>query len=273
MIPYILTNESLTVIINGKSLTMNKENPSFKLAIKALQEEDYNKVERLFDTATAVEEYADGNVKVSNGVLTYKGEEVHNYCTEKILQFMSEDLPYKPLVKFFEKLMQNPSRRAVNELYKFLEHKAMPLTATGNFLAYKSVRDDYTDWHTGKFSNKVGEILEMVRNNVCDDAEIGCSHGFHAGSLEYAESFGSGGHLMVVEINPTDVVSVPKDCDCQKLRTCKYKVVDHFKTKLKDSYCEDYDIECDSDEDEDEYSRAFNEGFQKGFLEGAGFDG
>jgi len=273
MIPYILTNESLTVIINGKSLTMNKENPSFKSAIKALQEEDYDKVERLFDTATAVEEYADGNVKVSNGVLTYKGEEVHNYCTEKILQFMSEDLPYKPLVKFFEKLMQNPSRRAVNELYKFLEHKAMPLTATGNFLAYKSVRDDYTDWHTGKFSNKVGESLEMVRNNVCDDAEIGCSNGFHAGSLEYAESFGYGGHLMVVEINPTDVVSVPKDCDCQKLRTCKYKVVDHFKTKLKDSYCEDYDIECDSDEDEDEYSRAFNEGFQEGFLKGSGFDG
>ena len=30
---------------------------------------------------------------------------------------------------------------------------------------------------------------------------------------------------MRVEIDPRDVVSVPKDCDCQKLRTCKYKVV------------------------------------------------
>ena len=111
----------------------------------------------------------------------------------------------------------------VNELYSFLEHKAMPLTPDGNFLAYKAVKDDYTDWYSGTFNNKVGETLEMVRNNVCDDAQVGCSHGFHAGSLDYAESFGNGGHLMVVEIDPQDVVSVPNDCDCQKLRTCKYK--------------------------------------------------
>jgi len=250
-IPYILTDESLTVIINGKSLTMNKENPSFKPAVEALLEEDYEKVEKLFDVSAAIQEYSDGDIQVSNGILKYKGEEIHNYCTKKILQFMSEDLPYKPLVKFFNKLMQNPSRRAVNELYKFLEHQAMPLTSNGNFLAYKSVQENYTDWHTGKFSNKVGNVLEMTRNNVCDDADIGCSNGFHAGSLKYAESFGYGGHLMVVEINPMDVVSVPKDCNCQKLRTCKYKVVDHFKTKLKDSYCQDYD-DYDYDVEEDE---------------------
>ena len=41
MIPYILTNESLTVILNGKSLTMNGDNPSFRAATDALQAEDY----------------------------------------------------------------------------------------------------------------------------------------------------------------------------------------------------------------------------------------
>ena len=35
---------------------------------------------------------------------------------------------------------------------------------------------------------------------------------------------------MVVEIDPSDVVSVPHDCDCQKLRTSKYKVVGHYET-------------------------------------------
>ena len=96
----------------------------------------------------------------------------------------------------------------------------MPLTPDGNFLAYKGVREDYTDWHSGKFSNKVGDVNEMTRNNVCDDANVGCSDGFHAGSYEYAKGYAhNGGNLMIVEIDPSDVVSVPHDCDCQKLRT------------------------------------------------------
>ena len=264
MIPYILTNDSLTVIIDGKSLTMNRDNPSFRSATQALQDEDYEKVEQMFDIPKAVINFAEGNVSISDGVLTYKGEQVHNYCVDKILQFMTEGLPYKPVVRFFDKLMSNPSRRAVQELYSFLEHKAMPITPDGNFLAYKGVREDYTDWYSGNFSNKVGETLEMVRNNVCDDAQIGCSHGFHAGSLEYAESFGNGGHLMVVEIDPQDVVSVPNDCDCQKLRTCKYKVVDHFKTKMPDTICDYY---YDDSDDEEYDKESFDAGYAKACAE------
>ena len=264
MIPYILTNDSLTVIIDGKSLTMNRDNPSFRSATQALQDEDYEKVEQMFDIPKAVVNFAEGNVSVSDGVLTYKGEQVHNYCVDKILQFMTEGLPYKPVVRFFDKLMSNPSRRAVQELYSFLEHKAMPITPDGNFLAYKGVREDYTDWYSGNFSNKVGETLEMVRNNVCDDAQVGCSHGFHAGSLDYAESFGNGGQLMVVEIDPQDVVSVPNDCDCQKLRTCKYKVVDHFKTKMPDTICDYY---YDDSDDEEYDKESFDAGYAKAYAE------
>ena len=92
----------------------------------------------------------------------------------------------------------------------------MPLTPEGNFLAYKGVNDDFTDKYTGKFSNAVGQVLEMRRNGVCDDANMGCSSGFHAGSYDYAKGYASGGgNLMVVEIDPSDVVSVPLDCDCQ----------------------------------------------------------
>ena len=194
----------------------------------------------LFDVPKAVEKFADGNISVSDGEVRYKGEAIHNHVVGRVLDFMRQGLPYKPLVRFLDKLMENPSRRAVNELYAFLEHKAMPLTPDGNFLAYKGVREDYTDWHSGKFRNQVGDEHEMIRNNVCDDANIGCSYGFHAGSLEYAKGYGNGGHLMVVEIDPRDVVSVPLDCDQQKLRTAKYKVVSHFEKKLEEPMCDDY---------------------------------
>ena len=115
MIPYILTNDSLTVIIDGKSLTMNRDNPSFRSATQALQEEDYDKVEQMFDIPKAVVNFAEGNVSVTDGVVTYKGEEVHNYCVDKIRQFMTEGFPFKPLVRFFEKLMSNPYVRATHE--------------------------------------------------------------------------------------------------------------------------------------------------------------
>ena len=269
MIPYILTDELLTVVVNGKSLTMESSNPSFREAVKAISDERCDDIEKLFDTSQAVEDYADGKVKVVEGVVYYDGEAVHNHVVGRILDFMRQGLPYKPLVRFLDKLMDNPSRRAVSELYAFLEHKAMPLTPDGNFLAYKGVRDDYTDWYSGKFRNQVGDDHEMTRNKVCDDANVGCSHGFHAGSLDYAKGYGNGGHLMVVEIDPRDVVSVPLDCDQQKLRTAKYKVVSHFEKKLEEPMCDDYGDyveldDCDYDESEDsgDYDDGYNAGYE-----------
>ncbi len=263
ILPYILTDESLTVVVNGKSLTMESSNPSFVEAKKAIIEERWEDIEALFDTSQAVVNFSEGNVEVTDGAVFYKGQGVHNHVVDRILDFMREGLPYKPLMRFLDKLMENPSRRATNELYAFLEHKSMPLTPDGNFLAYKGVKNDYTDWYSGNFSNKVGETLEMVRNRVCDDASVGCSHGFHAGSLEYARSYGNGGHLMIVEISPADVVSVPNDCDCQKLRTSKYKVVSHFEKKLEDTLCDDYDDYDDYDDDSDnEYDAGYKAGLK-----------
>ena len=239
-IPYILTEQSLTVVLNGKSMTMESTNPKFENAKVALTEENWEELENCFDLSSAVVNFTEGNIKVDAGIVTYKDETVHNHVVDRILNFMSNGLPYKPLVKFLEKLMENPSRRAIEELYSFLEHKSMPLTPDGNFLAYKGVREDFSDWYSGKCSNQVGEELSMARNRVCDNAENGCSYGFHAGSLEYAKGYGNGGNLMVVEINPADVVSVPNDCDCQKLRTCKYKVAALFERKLEEPLCDEY---------------------------------
>ena len=269
MIPYILTDNSLTVVVNGKAHTMDRTNPAFTQAVDALKDEDTDKLEQMFDTSKAVEDYIDGGITVQDGVVRYKEYEVHNHVVERILDFMRGGLPYKPLVKFLDKLMANPSSRAVNELYGFLEHKAMPLTPDGNFLAYKGVREDFSDWYSGKCSNQVGEELSMARNRVCDDAENGCSYGFHAGSLEYAKGYGNGGNLMVVEINPADVVSVPNDCDCQKLRTCKYKVAALFERKLEEPLCDEYGNYEDYDEDEDESE---DEGWEVGKPVGANSD-
>ena len=270
MIPYILTEQSLTVVIEGKAYTMNNDHPAWNQAKQSLKAEEYVKLKNLFDVSAAVEDYLDNDskVEIKEGLVRYDGEVVHNLVVDKILAFMRQGLPYEPLVKFLGKLMNNPSRRAVNELYTFLEHKNMPLTPQGNFLAYKGVTDDFKDFHTGKFSNKVGDVLEMQRNGVCDDANRGCSSGFHAGSYQYAKGYANnGGNLMVVEIDPADVVSVPTDCECQKLRTAKYKVVAHYETidapPLDEGLYDSYDEDEAEEMGVDEYNEGWFAGYQK----------
>lgn len=273
-IPYILTEESVTVVVAGQAHTMASSNPSFGEVRKELfkDEHDVERIKNLFDLEKAVEDYVQGSMEVKNSEVRYDGEVVHNYVVDRILDFMRRGLPYKPLLRFLEKLMANPSRRATDELYRFLEHKAMPLTPDGCFLAYKGVRHDFTDHYSGKFSNAVGQVLEMRRNGVCDNADLGCSSGFHAGSYEYAKGYcHGGGNLMIVKIDPSDVVSVPNDCDCQKLRTCKYEVVslhETIETPLDDGLNSDYGDYSVYDVDDD-VSDDWNEGYAAGYGEAA----
>ena len=273
-IPYILTEGSLTVVVDGKAMTMQKDHPAWTQAIDALNNEEYDRLENLFDVSKAVEDYVDNEsgITVKEGSVFFQDEAIHNVVVDKILGFMRQGLPFKPLVRFLGKLMANPSRRAVNELYAFLEHKSMPITPDGNFVAYKGVTSDFKDFHTGKFDNSVGQTLSMIRNGVCDDANIGCSYGFHAGSYEYAKGYASnGGHLLRVEIDPTDVVSVPLDCNCQKLRTAKYKVIalhESIERPLDDGIYGEYDDDNWDDSDEDTSdSESFGSGWHAGYKQ------
>ena len=274
MIPYILTEKSLTAVIEGKAQSMNCEHPSWLQAQDALKAQDWDRLESLFDVESAVEDYldAEANIEVKDGQVLYQGESMHNMVVDKILSFMKQNLPHQPLVKFLGKLMDNPSRRAIDELYSFLEHKNMPITPEGNFLAYKGVNENFTDFYSGKFDNSVGSVLEMRRNGVCDDANMGCSSGFHAGSYDYAKGYASGGgHLMIVEIDPADVVSVPHCSDCQKLRTAKYKVVGVYETidappldeGLNTTYSDGLEYDPDGEESVDAYNDAWMEGYSQ----------
>jgi hypothetical protein len=241
-IPYILTDRSLTIVLNDEPKTITSENPVWNDAITAIREGRFDDLTEILDKSKAIARFSHGKIEVRDGLVTYAGEEIHNIVVDRILNFIKNGLPYEPLVKFLDKLMQNPSRRAVNELYKFLEHKKMPLTPDGDFLAYKSVRADFTDWYSGQHDFSIGQVREMARNQVCDNADVGCSAGYHAGSEEYAKGFNSGGNLVIVKINPADVVSVPTDCECQKLRASRLEVVALYRKALdKELYDKVYD--------------------------------
>ena len=62
---------------------------------------------------------------------------------------------------------------------------------------------------------------------------------------------------IIVKINPEDVVSVPLDCECQKLRTTSYEVVKLYEGEMEYNLAtdegleweEDYEIYGEADED------------------------
>jgi len=231
MTPYIKTPEGLTAIINGKPFSITNDNPSFGQVWDALQtEEDPNVVEGLFNTALAIRRWSGNSIEVENDQLVYKGEVIHHVVADRIVDMISDGDNPTGLIKFLENLLNNPSRRAVQELYTFLEHKALPITEDGCFLAYKGVREDYMDMHTGKFANVPGANFKMIRNLVDDDARHACSNGFHVGSLEYATGFGP--RTVIVKVNPANVVSVPLDSECQKCRVAEYDVVCDYQGAL-----------------------------------------
>ena len=73
--------------------------------------------------------------------------------------------------------------------------------------------------HTGKFNNAVGQTLVMSRNLVDPNRNVTCSSGFHVCSKDYIEGFRSGDDkLVMVKVNPADVVSIPADHHDQKMR-------------------------------------------------------
>jgi hypothetical protein len=270
---YISTSDSITLIVNGRPYTINKSNVSFNEVQTRLANEDFEGIENLFDTGAAVGVYTVGNIVVKDGTVLYKNQPVNNHVVDRILDFMRVgSLSYKPLVNFLDKLMANPSQRAVEELYMFLAHKNMPLTPDGNFLAYKSVRADFTDHHTGTVDNHVGAVIpRKERNQVCDNADIACDRGYHCGSLEFAKGF-SGNNLVIVEINPADVVSIPKDANCQKLRCTFYKVVGTFERPLDEPLVSQYDTttpdETESESaQEQELDDSYEEGYNLGWLD------
>ena len=254
-----IPGETLSVFLKGKQFTIYASDSKFESAVKAFTENDQEELHLVLNPAQVFKSlYAKyEQVEVKDGNVYVSGDPISNIIAERILQFLAQGVDCLPVFKFITKLNLNPSSRAVNELYTFLEHKFLPLTGSGNFLAYKALRSDFTDVHTGKFDNNVGNVLEMPRNKVDDNKEVGCSYGFHAGTLEYARGFRPmDGKLVLVEINPADVVSIPTDCECQKLRTCKYKVVAEYEVPLEDlayesRYSTDDDEDVDREWDED----------------------
>ena len=180
--------------------------------------------------------FKSGKLVCKKGLFFYRGYELKNYLVKRILEIKRESdesgqsmkHTIKPLLHFLDNLMENPSENALAQLYRFVEHTKMPITEDGCLLAYKIIRNNYTDKYTGTFDNSIGAKPEMERNQVDDNPFQTCSQGLHFCSYNYATGFFNNrgdDRIVVIKVNPADVVSIPTDYNNEKGRCCKYEVL------------------------------------------------
>lgn len=224
--PYLIQGKNIVVIIDNQPHTITSTHIGYEKIKQAIRDNDWDAVKDVIDPKKQILEYGAGHVAIQGSKVFWKEREMHGVLTSRLIEMYQDGFPVEPLIAFMENLMQNPSKRAVEELYGFLEKGNLPLTPDGHFLAYKKVRQDFRDCHTGTMDNSVGQVVEMERNAVDDDQNRTCSAGLHFCSKEYLPHFG--GHdsrTVILKINPRDVVSIPADYNNAKGRACRYEVI------------------------------------------------
>lgn len=222
---YNITASSVVLFKTGKRLVAHSSHPNFRAIIDRIKNKQYNNIERLFEIKRTIEKVF--NVQIVDGKeVRYNGNLVHSGVSKQILDFIKMGIPHRPLVKFLNKLMQNPSQASRDSLYSYIGDKYLPITEDGDFIACKAIRKDWLDIHSGKVSNRVGETVMMKRSDVNPSSQECAGSGLHVGSSEYIKAYGGAeSKYIMVKINPRDVVVVPQESGYGKIRVCRYKVI------------------------------------------------
>ncbi len=229
MYNYILTPNKLTIVGNQKHIQIESDNQHWEECRQLLKEKKFEEIIQLVDKKDIIIEYMNGNISIIDDCVLIDGKQIHNRIVDRIIQFKNEGYDFVPLINFIKNQLLNPSSESIEDLYDFIEHGSMPITSDGCFLAYKVVDSDYLDKHSNTFDNHIGCVCEMNREDVDSDRLNTCSTGLHVCTYDYISSFiCCNDHVMIVKVNPKDVVSVPVDYNQSKMRCCKYVVVDEY---------------------------------------------
>lgn len=256
----LIPNRSLTLVTSDfRVLTAGKDNPNWNEILEAVRDRDEDRLVSLMSMKQTIKSFGKnvkdrGEITIRGNKVFYRGVQLHGKDVQRIIDYLTNKFPTESMVRFLERKLKNPSPRSRDCMYDFFENKGMPLTDRGTFLGYKGVREDYNSINTGSepliegirnpdgsIRNRIGDVVRMDRRYVCDDFNQPCGPGLHVGSQAYAQNWAGGGHIMVVEVDPADVVSVPTQ-EHEKLRVTGYRVVGEVKKEqlLDSTYNGDY---------------------------------
>lgn len=262
--------QTLTVWLDGEAHVIDSQHPNFYRAVKAARDGDNETLASVLDILGSVAEALEGSgLYLVDSTVYNNGLPLPEALSSKIISVLRQKGNVTALVRFAKRLDENTSANSRNQLYTFIEKYGLTIDDDGNFIAYKGVRAtgevglyrslnsgygvvDGVEYADAQLPQRVGSVVSVPRNRVDDSVDIGCSFGLHAGTWEYASTFGNGATL-TVRIDPANVVSVPRDCEYQKIRCSEYIVIATTESKWTRSVVwdgtPDYSDYIDDDED------------------------
>tara|TARA_R110000824_G_scaffold62141_1_gene164751 strand:+ start:2773 stop:3627 length:855 start_codon:yes stop_codon:yes gene_type:complete len=254
-------NNHWTVVVDNQSYQFDHTHPEYDGLVECVRTGDAEAFTGLLEVGTVIENWSEGNFEFKDGFLHYEDEQVASQPTERIIQLIKSGWDHKPMLAYLDRLYQNVSNRAVMESYNWCSHKGLPITPDGHLVGYKGVAvysgESTTDkmgrplqdgdlvdkWTGSSFRNNIADECGMNRRKVSDDCTQGCASGLHVGTYDYASDWaGSGGKVVLVKFDPADIVSVPTDCEHQKMRVSNYTVIAVARDIIEEEvYEEEYD--------------------------------
>lgn len=255
---------------NGDSEVVSPDHPRFDEIYEAAKDNSVSEdeVRKMVNILTTVGDHLTGlseRVSFTEKNVFFDGDPIRNEIADHILRLVKEgdDKGYMALVNFLEKVQTNPNEHSRESLYAWLQGQNFTITPDGDLIAYKGVQvnaDGVSESistgtatvngtvYEGAIPNPDGAIVEMPRSAVQHDTGVACSTGLHAGSWNYASNFARG-RVLTVKINPRDVVSVPTDCNAEKVRVCRYEVLSTVEQKYEGTTWLDADEGVDAEDD------------------------
>lgn len=182
---------------------------------------------------------------VESHQLTFKGVTIDSLPTSFIVHSLENDgdVFQEGLTNFLEDLYENTDLYVREQLLRWLNFvwtngAYLTVLPDGRILGYKGCAEidgiPYSQFSgtatvdgekiNGRIPNATDSIITMDRKEVQANPAMGCSYGLHVGSYQYASNFSSG-VLIACAFKASDVVSVPTECDSQKVRVCEYQVL------------------------------------------------
>lgn len=258
-IPYSITDRAISVLLDSHMKVVERSSANFLKLQSALRlpVHDLSLIRDLADINSFIERVTFGAIKISDNEVRWNGEPVANVVADRLIDMLHAGHDIEPMARFLDRLLSNPLKSVEQELYLWLESGNAPITPDGYFLAFKKVRHDYKDCHTGTIDNSVGQKPSMPRETVDDNRNNHCSRGLHFCSFGYLAQFG-GDRVMIVKIDPANVVSIPTDYNFQKGRCWTYDVVGEIAQEQAATHFAGRPVVADYSNDEDRHATVTN---------------
>lgn len=233
-VPYRISDKTITIVVNRQVHTVQRSAPNANQLIEELakgEDADLDLIIALSSVKNYMVLMSQGRVSITDDGVRFMDNLISSYMTERIMRHYQEGVDVSPMLAFMDSVMEHPIPGIQNDIFKWCEKGDMPFTAEGHIIAYKKVRADYCSYHASQdgthLLHTIGCYVEMERSAVDPRRDNTCSTGLHFCSYDYLNQYqgANTGRILILAIDPQDVIAIPTDYNQTKGRACRYKII------------------------------------------------